>query len=171
MNDKYFPGNSKKAIATLERVSQEWQDNVVEIEWKVLQPNSKLFAYILGSFFLLCLLFCFHLLYLHFDKNELSASPVIILLIITSPVWYLLFNVVKYSPKTIIINRKKHKGWYYFESNGKNTMKYKDNAILPAFRLPENDDGTYAQMRKELQHAITAETGWRFYDDNFNTVK
>ena len=151
MNNKYFPENSKKAIKTLERVSQEWRSNKVKVQWKVSQPNSKLSTYIEASVELVFILFMLALI-----------LPMVIV-----------FLKSKYDSKLIIINRKKRKGWEYPPIGGSivNKMKYRDNYILPAFRLPENDDGTYAQIRKELQHAITAETGWRFQNDNFEIME
>lgn len=172
MNNKYFPENSKKAIKTLERVSQEWRSNKVKVQWKVSQPNSKLSTYIEASVELVFILF---MLYLWIDimlKRGFEWGLFLFMLALILPM-VIVFLKSKYDSKLIIINRKKRKGWEYPPIGGSivNKMKYRDNYILPAFRLPENDDGTYAQMRKELQHAITAETGWRFQDDNFEIME
>ena len=173
MDNKYFPENSKKAIETLERVSQEWRQNVIKVQWKVSKPNSKLEVLIFGSAYLVMIL-CILWLWIDIIRKEgFQWSTSLFMLMLISPAAIVL-SKAKYDSKLIIVNRKKRKGWDYPPIGGNivNKIKYGDNYILPAFRLPENDtDGTYAQMRKELQRAITAETGWRFQDDDCNIIE
>ena len=173
MNNKYFPENSKKAIATLERVSQEWLRRKIKVQWKVSKPNSKLEALISGSAYLVMILFMLYVWIELTFRQGFQWGISLFMLMVISPIAIVL-SKIKYDSKLIIINRKKRKGWEYPPIGGSivHKMKYGDDYILPAFRLPENDiDGTYAQMRKELQRAITAETGWRFQDDDCNIIE
>ena len=41
-------------------------------------------------------------------------------------------------------------------------VKYGQQGVLPAFRLPENNHSQYAEKRSTLQQQITAETGFLF---------
>lgn len=165
MDNKYFPENSKHAIKTLERVSREWENNVVKIQWKVLQPNSRLFAKTMRLFYLFILLL-FALLAL----QDFRPSTFFFIAILASPIVYLYFFHTQYYVQHYIVHRKKRKAWEY-ASQSSTKIKYGDDFVLPAFRLPENDTGVYAQMRKKLQQAISAETGWRFRDDDFNIIE
>ena len=168
MNNQYspkrFPEKNQEAMATLERVSREWFANQEVVKWKVFEPMTKrsvcIWAFICA--FGITLPWYDLIFNLFFQKklNEIIIFLIIILLLL-----YIFWKGFQYNIESIKINRKKRKGIRTL-GGGFMFMKYGGDYMLNTFRLPENDtDGAYAQMREKLQQAITAETGWTFYNN------
>ena len=160
-----FPEKSDLAIKTLERVSQEWFANQKVIKWEVIEPNIKsifhnyVFPFLLISIFA-ALIFSF--LLERWSEKGFSWIEFLIFIIAFIVSYIICFIKFKYLKTTIKIDRKKQKGVFIGYSNDKQSIQYGKTVTLPAFRLPENDTGTYRKMRRQLQKAITAETGWFF---------
>lgn len=175
MNNQYsqylpekFPEKNKEAIETLERVSREWFSGQEVIKWKVIEPNTKFYvhatSWILGLTF--GVIGSLSLWYGYCEKGFIEPSILIVWILLMFIVLFLR-KFLRYETMPFIVNRKKHKV-YFYTGRSRSSEKYGRPFAFPAFRLPENDtDGTYAQMRKELQRAIHTETGWVFrYDRN-----
>ena len=162
---EYFPEKSDLAIKTLERVSQEWFANQQTIKWKVIEPSIKsIFHNYVFPLLLISIFAAFILSFLFERWSEKGFSWIeFLIFIIAFIVSYIIYFIkFKYSKTTIKINRKKQKGVVVGYRDDKQNIQYNKTVTLPAFRLPENDTGTYRKMRRQLQKAITAETGWLF---------
>ncbi|MBR6027292.1 MAG: hypothetical protein IK065_06850 [Neisseriaceae bacterium] len=160
-----FPEKNDLAIKTLERVSHEWFANQQIIKWEVIEPNIKsLFHNYVFPFLLISIFAAFILSFLLERWGEKGFSWIEFLIFITAFIvsYIICFIKFKYSKATIKINRKKQKGVVVGYRNDKQNIQYNKTVTLPAFRLPENDTGTYRKMRRQLQKAITTETGWIF---------
>ena len=153
------------SIKTLERVSQEWFANQQTIKWNVIEPSIKsIFHNYVFPLLLISIFAAFILSFLFERWSEKGFSWIeFLIFIIAFIVSYIIcFIKFKYSKTTIKINRKKQKGVVVGYRDDKQNIQYNKTVTLPAFRLPENDTGTYRKMRRQLQKAITAETGWLF---------
>lgn len=157
-----FPEKSDLAIKTLERVSQEWFANQRIIKWKVFEPNIKYDYYIYPFMYVLILSFIGIMLPVTISEKLVHWVYFSTLIVILVVIYFILYKKLQYSKATIKINRHRCKGIFIANNGEKRKIKYEKTVTLPAFRLPENDTGTYRKMRRQLQKAITAETGWFF---------
>ncbi|MBR1375574.1 MAG: hypothetical protein IJ566_05785 [Cardiobacteriaceae bacterium] len=148
-----YKEKNKLAIKTLETVYQQWFDNVPIIKYKIVIPAKIDAAHNLVPVLVACCV-----------VMTVWGSNKILSLLLGIAAYLYFKHEIKYDQVVKIrINRYTGQGVVKNKKNGEERkMKYKAYCQLDAFRLPEDDDGTYRDMREKLQSAISSETGWKF---------
>ena len=173
-NDNFADNGAQK---TLDTVFNEWQSGKQVVEWTVIPPadpqelanREKMLK--MSMFSSPILLVCGCVLAAVFADLGTTLSIILIAIGIGLAVCEFMFlfpYMIKMARKnlmnavTIKIDRNKKLATITRQQQNKK-VKYGQQGVLPAFRLPENDIGNkYANIRQQLQQQITAETGFLF---------
>ena len=165
-------------MAILNRVNREWQQGKMQIEWEVIPPvNAKSIenmAIIVKILILMSVLYTvFSMLvpllsYGTFDNMAMIGVfavllSVVLQLFVVLPLALKYLRSNRWRAVRIQIDRRAKTAVIRRSSTNIQTVSFgTTNVVLPAFRLPENNAGQYAQLKDSLQSKITAETGFLF---------
>ena len=165
-----------EAAKTLDKVFDDWQSGKQVIEWQVIPPadpqelanREKMLKMSMLSSPILLVGGC--VLAAVFADLGTTMSIILIAIGIVLAVCELMFlfpYMIKMARKNLInaitvkIDRNKKLATITRQQQNKK-VKYGQQGVLPAFRLPENNRSQYAEKRSALQQRITAETGFLF---------
>ena len=172
-NDNFADNEAQK---TLDTVFNEWQSGKQVVEWTVIPPadpqelanREKMLKMSMFSSPILLVGGC--VLAAVFADLGTTLSIILIAIGIGLAVCEFMFlfpYMIKMARKnlmnaiTVKIDRNKKLATITRQQQNKK-VKYGQQGVLPAFRLPENNRSQYAEKRSTLQQQITAETGFLF---------